>query len=81
MQHQVVEFSEEERVRQKEEFGDLLMDEPSLKEGQTWFLIATRWYNQWEEFIGLSTYRGPGPNPVKHNNQTKKFFFFFSQKI
>lgn len=34
MQHQVREFTDQEIQSQKEEFGDLLMDEPALKEGQ-----------------------------------------------
>jgi hypothetical protein len=42
-----------------------------FEKGQTWYLIATRWYNQWEEFVGLSNRYGgggSGPNPGPIDN-------------
>ncbi len=40
-------------------------------EGQTWFLVATRWYNQWEEYVQLNSLRrgepGPHPGPIDNS--------------
>ncbi len=65
-------FTEDELRSQREEFDELLGDEPLLDDGQTWYLIATRWYNQWEEFCaGQQTHAlnsaGPHPGPIDNS--------------
>lgn len=46
-----------------------IRNEPELKEGETWYLIATRWYQQWEQFVQIDGDRGrPGPHPGPINN-------------
>ena len=67
----VHDYSEDELKDQRQEFGELLMDEPPLAAGQTWYLVATRWYNQWEEYVQMAGARqggGPHPGPIDNSH-------------
>lgn len=65
------EFSEAELAEQRQELGELLRDEPELKEGSTWYLLPARWFQQWEAFVQIDGDRGrPGPHPGPINNNS-----------
>lgn len=66
---QTRELSETEISEQRRTFSALLADEPALKEGETWYLIHSRWYAAWENFVQIDGDRGRmGPHPGPINN-------------
>lgn len=65
-----MDFTDEQISAKKSEFDELLYDEPQLKEGQTWYLISTRWYERFEDFLGLGHSRGGGAHPGPIQNES-----------
>ena len=44
---------------------EVLMRDPPLEEGQTWYVVSMHWYKAWEEFC-----RGKADPPAEINNLT-----------